>query len=68
VLFYIEAPSAMKGLFLFFFCLETKEAKVQGCDFLGYKSVTIAKTSELASLRTANTFAPDLLHATKPNA
>jgi hypothetical protein len=57
--------------FFFFFCLETKEAKIQGCDFLGYKSLTNAKTSELASLTqqmSLNAFAPDLLNATKPNA
>ena len=34
-----------------FFCLETKEAKVQGCNFLGYKWFVCAKTSELALLR-----------------
>jgi len=47
-----------------FFCLETKEPKVQGCNFLGYKSVAIAKTSELASLKQQmffNAFARDLL-------
>jgi len=37
-----------------FFCLETKEAKVQGCNFLVYKSLATAKTPELASLRTAD--------------
>jgi hypothetical protein len=34
-----------------FFCLETKEPKVQGCNFLGYKLFSSAKIFELASLK-----------------
>ena len=37
-----------------FFCLETKEAKIQGWNFLCYKFKASAKSFELASLQTAN--------------
>jgi len=38
-------------LAMMFFCLETKEPKVQGSNFLGYKIRMEAKVFELASLR-----------------
>ena len=41
-----------------FFCLETKEPKVQGCDFLGYKLRLSAKRFELASLKQQIFFTP----------
>jgi hypothetical protein len=34
-----------------FFCLETKEPKIQGSGFLGYKSLATAKRFKLAALR-----------------
>ena len=37
-----------------FFCLETKEPKVQGSNFLGYKLSHSAKPSELAIAQTAD--------------
>jgi hypothetical protein len=51
-----------------FFCLETKEPKIQGYNFLGYKSYHEAKVFELASLRRQilfNASFHDLLNATK---
>jgi len=54
-----------------FFCLETKETKIQGFNFLCYKLGTSAKRFELAMLRqqiVLNALMPDLLDATKFNA
>jgi len=51
-----------------FFCLETKEPKIQGCNFLGYKSSHSAKVFELAPLKQQillNASVHDLLYATK---
>ena len=54
-----------------FFCLETKEPKVQGSNFLGYKLPLSAKPFELASLKQRmllNVDKGNLLNATKFNA
>jgi len=54
-----------------FFCLETKEPKIQGFNFLGYKLPSSAKPFELASLKQRMLFNADsgnLLYATKFNA
>jgi len=62
---------AAGGVVLFFFCLETKETKIQGSNFLGYKLFSSAKRFKLASLKHEIFFnaAPNnLLNATKFNA
>jgi len=51
-----------------FFCLETKEPKIQGSNFLGYKLPSSAKPFELASLKQRmllNAPSDNLLNATK---
>ncbi|KOS07355.1 hypothetical protein AM493_15885 [Flavobacterium akiainvivens] len=51
-----------------FFCLETKEPKIQGSNFLCYKLYVLAKRFELASLKqqiVLNAKTYNLLNATK---
>jgi len=51
-----------------FFCLETKETKIQGSNFLCYKIEALAKRFELAALKQQiflNASAYILLNATK---
>jgi hypothetical protein len=51
-----------------FFCLETKETKIQGSNFLCYKTAVSAKRFELAALKQQifiNASTPVLFHATK---
>jgi len=55
-------------LFKMFFCLDAKEPKSQGCNFLCYKIAVSAKRFELASLKqqiVLNASAAILLNATK---
>ena len=55
-------------MFYLFFCLETKEAKIQGSNFLCYKLSASAKSFELATLKQQmifNTSTYNLFNATK---
>jgi hypothetical protein len=61
-------PEGRGGYLFLFFCLETKETKIQGSNFLCYKTGFSAKRFELASLRHQiflNASLPVLLNATK---
>ncbi|KGO91657.1 hypothetical protein Q766_16630 [Flavobacterium subsaxonicum WB 4.1-42 = DSM 21790] len=74
----VEIPTPLKsvgisffGCFILFFCLETKEPKIQGSNFFCYKIEDLAKSFELDALRQQmilNASSSILLNATKFNA